>query len=272
MQKISSVELGNGPYPNFYIRLVICLVIGHFMVSFGERENIFELLQLSYYYPALGSSFLITTIICEFIHYCNQNLDANYSWRTKTRKRLIMQILVCGIIAVALAAILAMIYFKANHISITDTSYFRYDFTVIICFVAILNLYSIVVNLYELKILSRKNLSNKYRTGGKNIIDTSMPAIIYSVNRVCFDLKFDGEKLGTYKSLKEALASLPSSDYFLVNRSLIVHRLCINDYVPSDSNTLKLNMKDPFEGMSYYVSQRNAVAFKRWFNGNEEIG
>lgn len=146
----------------------------------------------------------------------------------------------------------------------TKTTYFRYDFTIIICFVAILNLFTIGMNLYELKLLSQKNLPNELVFTDMELNKTVL-AIIYSDERICFDLTFNGEKLSTYKSLKEALKVLPQSDFFLVNRSLIVHRLVIKHYMPAESNTLKLVLNAPFEDKTYYVSQRNAVAFKRWF-------
>ena len=254
-------------YPGLFIRLSICLIIAHFLVSFGENPNFFELLRLPYYYSALAGSFMITIVLSEFIYWMHLYLERYFSWRTKTKARILLQ-MVCGFISSTfLAVILAMIYFTLNHISIYAAGYFKYDFTVVICFIGLVNSYYVIVSLFDLKVLaSRKNYSNA-KLSLTEQVKRETPAVIFSEGKHNYVLQHDGHKFNWDKTIKESIAYLPLQDYFLVKRSIILHRGIISHYRPGESNTLKLFMHAPFAETNYYVSQRNAVAFKRWFEG-----
>ncbi|WP_231463523.1 LytTR family transcriptional regulator DNA-binding domain-containing protein [Pedobacter sp. Leaf132] len=184
---------------------------------------------------------------------------------------MIVQI-VCGfIISSMLAIFLAMIYFKLNGISIWNAGYFRYDFTVVLCFIALVNSFYVILSLFQLKLLpSRRNHSNA-RISSQEQIKKDIPAIIFSEQKHNFALQFDAHKFNWPKSLKATMGDLPLEDYFQINRGTIIHYNIISHYRPLTSDTLKLVLKAPFEDIYYVVSQRNAVDFKRWFDGGNDL-
>lgn len=254
-------------YPTFYFRAGVYLLIAHFLVAYGEEQNIFELLQLSYYYTALSGSIAITVLLGEFIYFTHHHFERYFTWQAHAGTRFLLQIGVGIFLSSGAAVLMAMVYFKLNHISIFETGYFKHDFTVVSCFITMLNAFYVIVSLYEYKILTpRKNLPNDRRPVQQQVEQES-PMLIFSENKHCYYFKADGEKIHITKTLKEMRMKLASEDYFSINRSEIIHRSIIDYYMPAESNTLKLVMKVPFDAQNYYVSQRNAVAFKRWFEG-----
>jgi len=161
-----------------------------------------------------------------------------------------------------------MVYFELNHISISTAGYFRYDFTVVVCFIALVNFFYVIVSLFELKLLpTRKNFLN-----GKIAVEEQAkresPAVIFSEDKHCYALQFNSNKFNWSKSLKESMAELSRENYFRINRSIILHHDIIRHYRPAESDRLRLFLKAPFVEVEYYVSQRNTVDFKRWFEGD----
>jgi len=265
MNTLLSFLFKNGIYPTLYFRIACCLFAAHIIVSFGEKENILELIQLIYYYNALGASFVIAFVISEFVWLLNSYLDKYLSWR-EPAKRLLLQFLVGVLLSVCIAIALGAIYFKINHLTIFSAGYFTYDFTVILCFIALVNGYYILANLYGIKILNRqKKISNTLQPVVVSPIRNDEPVILYSDDKICWALLADGQKILWTKTLKASMAHFLSDDYFQINRSEIVNRACIRSYLPGESRTLRLILHEPFESTAYQVSQRNVVEFKRWF-------
>lgn len=255
-------------YPNFYARLIVCLIIAHFIVSFGEKPNFFELLRLRYYYPALAGSFIITIVLSEFIYLMHYHFDQYYSWRKEIKVRIIIQVICCFVFSGFFAVVLAMVYFKLNHMSISTAGYFKYDFTVVLCFIAMVNLFYVIISLFELKLLPIRNNFSNVRICVEEQAKRETPAVIFSEEKHCYALQFDGSKFNWSKSLKETMAELSRENYFRINRSIILHHDIISHYRPAESDRLRLFLKAPFVEVEYYVSQRNTVDFKRWFEGD----
>ncbi|MCX2574003.1 LytTR family transcriptional regulator DNA-binding domain-containing protein [Pedobacter sandarakinus] len=252
-------------YPNIYVRVLVSLFIGHFLVSYGEDQSLFQLLFISYYYPALGGSFIITMILGEFIYKLHHYFEDHHTWRANAKVRLLLQ-LVCGIVmSTVLAVSLAYTYFRLRNVSIIDAGYFRYDFTLVLSFIALGNCYYAIISLLRLKLLpTRRNHSNTTRSSEASA-KLNHPAIIFSKDRNVYVYQFDGRKLIWDKTLKETREVLTSGKYFQINRAAIIHYQVVSHYRPGESNTLKLFFRKPFEDLRYHVSQRNTVAFKRWF-------
>ena len=256
-------------YPNFRIRLLWCFFAGSFLVVFGEKDEFWEMIQNSGFYISIGGSVMIAIVVSEFIVCCNYYFDQYFPWRKDIINRMWLQGLVSGLSSIPLAVVLAAIYFKIRDTSLLNSGYFTYDFTVVICLVALINAYYLVLNLLQLK-------NAKLRTNRPNLLKpvvestgANAPAFIFSEGKGNIVVQFDGKRFQWNKTLAETVTELPVETYFLVNRAEIVHWSAISSYEPFGSNTLKLIMKPEFAHLKVFVAQRRVKDFKEWF---ERVG
>ncbi|WP_293305632.1 LytTR family transcriptional regulator DNA-binding domain-containing protein [Pedobacter sp. UBA5917] len=175
--------------------------------------------------------------------------------------------LLWGIIStVLLAVLIAALYFRLRGTDIITAGYFRYDFTVVVGFVLLLNTLYLIIGLVQHRQFQFKmRIPNKVKPK-----DDASPyeniVAIYPVERGFVAILKSGESIIWTKTIEQSLHELPESEYFLINRSDIVHRELIAGYQPSDSRRLKLILKEPLaSGKEFIVSQRKVVEFKRWF-------
>jgi hypothetical protein len=254
-------------YPSIYYRILFYLLFAHFIVAYGEPENFFELLKLPYYYVALMGSFVITMIISEYVLAVTKYLDVVYLRFSAFNKRLGLQI-IWGIMAtVILAVVLAALYFLFRGRNIVAEGYFRYDFTVVVCFILFLNAFYLILGLIQNRRYQYKTrIPNKEKPkddAGRSALGIMA---IYPTGRGFIAVLKNGELIIWTKTLEQSLNELPESEYFLINRSDIVSRSIIDGYKLGDSRRLKLILKEPLaSGRVFIVSQRKAVEFKRWY-------
>lgn len=256
-------------YPPIYYRVLFYLFCAHFMVSYGEAEGLFELLSLPYYYPALMGSFLITVIIAEYILTITKYLDRMFPRFYGLGKRIVYQIF-WGIFSTILVAItMAALYFWMRGTNIISAGYFRYDFTVVSGFIMFLNTLYLAIGLVQYRNLQFKTrIPNREKP--KAFADANENIVaIYPVERGFVAILKSGESVIWSKTIEQTLKELPEEEYFLINRSDIIHKSIIAGYQPGDSRRLKLILKEPLTSRKVFmVSQRKVVAFKRWYKND----
>lgn len=255
----------NIPYPKIYYRLLFFLFAAHYVVSYGEPEDFFTLLQLPYYYYALLSSFVIALIVSEFLLGITRYLDKVKPWILSFRDRLWLQLLFGGFLTVVLAVLLATGYFYIRGKNIIEAGYFKYDFTLVVCFVVFLNLiYHIIAQMHGLR-PGKQHLPGNHKPAAVNHSPTDVAAI-YPVGQGYLAVLQNGESVIWGKTLGQSLNELPGDEYFLINRSDIVSRAIIAGFEQGDSRRLKLILTFALpHNRSLIVSQRRVVAFKRWY-------
>jgi hypothetical protein len=253
-------------YPKIYYRILIYLFSAHFIVSYGEPENFIELLKLSYYYLALVCSFIIAAIIGEYILKVTRHLDASYLSLPKFNKRISYQVLWGVIATVLIALLLAALYFWLRGTNIIAAGYFRYDFTIVLCYILLLNALYLIIALTQQRIYRYKiNIPNK-EYSKENVKQHTDILAIYPVEGGFVAMLKNGESIIWTKTIEETIQELPESECFLINRSDIVHREIIEGYQPGASRRLLLILKVTLtSNKEFYVSQRKVVGFKHWY-------
>lgn len=249
-------------YPGVLLRFPICLLISAYLVMYGEPEGFFEFLVLPHFYTALFPSFGITLIVSEIIYISTKVLDHYFVWTNNWYYRILLQFLMCVIIPVLIVCFWAKEYFIDKGVVIDQTNYLKYDITVVVCFILLLNCYYLINYLIKVKFeQQKKKLSNYHQAEHMEV------AVIYIEQKISMAINFEGKYSTWPKTLKESLDSLPASDYFLINRSEIIHRDCIESYVPGDSRTLVISLKSYLKvEREFIVSQRKVTAFKQWYH------
>ncbi|WP_316831449.1 LytTR family transcriptional regulator DNA-binding domain-containing protein [Pedobacter aquatilis] len=254
----------NKYYPPFYLRLIVCLAVGHFFVAYGEEDSLLQMFKEPGYYLSLAGSFIIALIVGEFINCCNVYFERPYVPGYLSLRRMLLVAGVCIFLSVLLAIGLATVYFYLRNTSITLAGYFTYDFAVVICFVVMVNAYYLIANLLAMKQVYRRHLPNR-KLPPVAADGPTAPAIIFSEGKGNMVMQFDGCRFGWTKTLAETIGELPADSYFMVNRSEIVHWAAISYYEAGESNTLRLIMIPAFLHLRITVAQRRVVDFKTWF-------
>lgn len=260
-------------YPPIYYRVLFYLLAAHFLVSYGEPENLFQLLKLPFYYIALSGSLVIALITGEFVLWVTRYLDNTRPWFVSFSKRICLQLLWGVAVAILLTTILAAVYFKARGKNIMAEKYFTYDFAIVVCFILLLNsLYLIVVLVQNRRQLNRGRISNKEKPIAVAVNPYTDVVAIYPVGRGFIALLKNGESMIWTKTIEQSLSVLPQEEYFLINRSDIINRCIIAGYEPGESRRLKLVLRLPIAiPRVFVVSQRKAVEFKHWYKNEADI-
>lgn len=128
-------------YNDIFLRILFSLFAAHFIVVYGDTNDIGTIIRHFNYYNALVVSFIIAFLVLYFLWLITRYLDKKLDWLEHIHKRIIAQVLL-GIAPPALiAAGLATIYFRMYGYSIFETPYFSADFPVILVFITMANVY-----------------------------------------------------------------------------------------------------------------------------------
>jgi hypothetical protein len=268
--KIYFLSRGKSPvhYPYVWLRFLFALPVAVFLIVYGEPESLWEFLHLPFFYDSLWGTYIITVIISEFIYVGTKWLDFEYGRVGLFKKRIALQFLVCVVLPAGVDYILAGHYFDVHERPANMVEFLVYDFTVVVCFILLLNAYYLIVFLYQLKTIAPKKRFRNQRPK-EDLIAPETVAVIFADLKGNFTYDFKGQKASWNKTLKDTLTDLDSNVYFEINRSEIVHRASVIDHNPGGSRTLVLVMSIPLEkGVRFVVSQRRVAEFKRWYEGN----
>lgn len=249
-------------YPGVLLRFPAALIVANYLVVYGEPERQLELIKYPFYYSALLWSGVITVAISEFIYLITKVLDYQYSWKERLERRTGAQFLLGVLIPICMVYGAVAFYFYESNALENYTNYMKFDFPIVMCFVLFLNGYYLIVYLYKIKIV-RKKIPNRYEV--KPITLTTV-AVIFSEDGAIFAYTFEGVKISWPETIDKSMQLLGANDYFLINRSQLVHVSSVVEYLPHYSRTLKLVLiaQLPNE-KEFIVSQRRSVAFKNWY-------
>lgn len=138
-EKVSQMTPLN--YRDIWIRIFLSFFAAHFIVVYGDTEQLTKIVRNLDYYNALIASFAIAFLVFYYLWLVTNYLDYHLDWYEKTGKRILAQIGLGIIPPAVIAAGLAAVYFKMYGYTIAETEYFSADFPVIVLLILIANLY-----------------------------------------------------------------------------------------------------------------------------------
>ncbi|WP_433863889.1 LytR/AlgR family response regulator transcription factor [Sphingobacterium thalpophilum] len=277
-------------YNDVFKRVILALVGAHFIVVYGDHEDIGKIIRHFDYYNAMVASFVIAFLVLYYIWLITRYLDARLDWFQDTNKRIAAQLALGLAPPAAIAVLLAWVYFSMYGHDIRDTPYFDSDFPVILLFIFLANiyyfLYYLVVSFWprdstEIKEDISKptpqieqegslSLQEQYRsvilvqTPLKSIpVRTSDIAYFFREQKQNYLRKNDGEIFEISHSLDELEASLAPAAFFRINRQMIVSFSSCKEFRPTDGPRLELGLI-PAPSDPVLVSETKVSAFKNW--------
>lgn len=293
---IRAAEVARIQYNDYPVRIVAAIIAASMIVSFGEKEQWFELFKLPGYYAALAASTIIALIILEVIYRANRWLDLKYIWLIKPYLRLLLQLLCCLVLPLGMAVLLAAIYFGCYNYKLNETNYFERQFIPIVGMVILANAYYIIQFLLRLVIKvavdrhltakqlakqleekKQKNLENniakklkkervKEAKGALEIPKNCQLADIYLWQSIERDLwAYQGqEQIPWPNSLHKTIKALPRGQYFQINKSCIVKRTSIIKAQHHGKRAIKLLIKSP-KNLEVIVAINHKASFCVWY-------
>ena len=252
-----------GPKPILYFlfRVLISLLAAHFIVVQSAVEPMSVLFTKGYYYSSVFSSFIIALILVEIIYFATKKLNERHKNEILTNERIVEQF-VSGFLTTSLVAfLLAMILYWINGENIFNSGYFTKLYALILLFIFCVNvvylLYyyknSIKIRYYSVN-PDRSDLPDK---------DSTLPAIIFHEDKVCFVIDFKGVKTVWPITIEQSKKKLNDKLYFQINRQSIVHRAAIRSIKPFNVKHIKIE-PTVFCPIELISSRRMTVPFKAW--------
>ena len=250
------------------IRLLVALIVSHFIVVHDAKETWIELFSKDYYYWSVLYSMIIAFFLIESIYRVSNYLNVAFGFnlsRARLKAQFYMGFLCIGI----LAGILAAILFWLNGHNIFESNYFEKLYAPILLFIFTINIIYILYyysfmpkTRYQVLRLDKYPLSNE---------TSNFPALIYLENRLCIAIDFRGVKSYLSHSIEESMRSLDSENYFQINRKVIIHRAAILSVKPFGMRQLKIELNIALNipnNVELIVSKRKTVICKQWLTGS----
>ena len=100
-------------------------------------------------------------------------------------------------------------------------------------------------------------------------VKTSDIVCIYRTDLVIFVMDKNGTRYLFDESLSELEMKLSKSEFFRVNRRIIVNINYIKSYKTVDKSKLELNLSIETIPFRIFISQELATRFKNWLTGSE---
>jgi DNA-binding LytR/AlgR family response regulator len=259
-------------YRDLYFRIGLSLLGAHFLIAFGEKESLFELLLMWDYYRSLLFGFLIAFLLISFIRFVFLRLDKKYDWKEHTAKRAVLQSLWGVAIPAILAFLLAAVFFAIHGINILKTLYLKFDFPVIVLMLVLLNMYYLAYYFF-LGLQSGRDMpenNREYRNtfivtkGARNIpIPIDSVAYFFHEGDYNFLRTLTKEDFLVSRTLDEIQQQLDPTRFFRVNRQMLVAFSACSHYEPLEHGKLLLFVEPPYKELAP-ISQKRAKDFKEW--------
>lgn len=288
---VKSSTTNNKPaYNDIFIRIILSLIAAHFIVVYGDTNDIGTIIRHFNYYNALVVSFIIAFLVLYFLWLITRYLDRKLDWLQRTNKRIAAQFLLGIMPPALLAAGLASIYFRMYGYKITETPYFSADFPVILLLIFLANIYyflyyliatfwprdhpSIVpINTVEqIQPVTNTAIAEQDRYRKIILVHTPLKSIpvpvkeigyFFRENKQNYLRKIDGEVYEVNTSLDELEAVLDPKDFFRINRQMIICFSSCKEIRPTAGPRLELELLPAFND-AVLVSETKVTAFKSW--------
>jgi len=267
-------------YNDVIFRIILAAMAAHLIVSFGARENLFQLLLMWDYWRSFIYSFVIAFLLINLVYIPTVKLDKRYDWKQKTIQRIGLQTLFGLIIPSLIAFLLAAVYFRIFDMWILDTHYLQFDFPVIVLMLLLLNIYYLAFYFYRhwqyaenvnsMKDKQTEHASPKDKSifivqkGAKNIpLPIEGICYFYHDGDYNFVRTFEREDFLITQPLDEVQKQLPQQHFFRANRQIIVNFFACQHFEPLEFGKLEL-VVNPRPKEQIVISQKRAKAFKEW--------
>lgn len=255
-------------YHDRWFRISAAVVSAHIIVGYGEPETTFQLFTLPQYYPAMIVSFLIALLMVEMVHYFTGRLDNIVPWERSLLHRAWLQSVYCILLPLIVDCAVIEIYYRANGTNLFAEGHFKYNFLIIVLLVALLNAYYIIHYLYKMKLRRLPlHIKAELKTNG---FPSNSYALFFTEGRNWFSVNYAGERTLVILTVEKIIENLSANDYFQINRGCIVGRAAILRMHPGKSRTIRLELH-PGIAKDVFVSQRNAPAFKAWYQSHSAL-
>ncbi|MEC3880218.1 LytR/AlgR family response regulator transcription factor [Parapedobacter sp. 10938] len=255
-------------YRDIYFRLIISLLVAHFIVTFGEAYSLSELLLMRAYYLSLPGSFIIAFILISLVRWITMRLDKRYDWMEKPLLRTALQLLFAIVAVSVVAFLLAALYFRVVlGINILDTAYLQFDFPVIVLLLILLNAYYIVYYFY-LRAVGNKESSGRevfiVNSGARNIpLPVDEIAYFFRSDEVNYVRAVNNTDYIITQSLDEVQQQLDERLFFRANRWFLVSFKACRHFEMLSYGKLQLFVIPEFKE-AVIISQKRAKSFKEW--------
>lgn len=278
-------------YNDVFKRVILSLIGAHFIVVYGDHEDIGKIIRHFDYYNAMIASFIIAFLVLYYIWMITRYLDARLDWFQNTNKRIAAQLALGLVPPAAIAVMLAWVYFSMYGHDIRDTPYFDSDFPVIMLFIFLANiyyfLYYLVVSFWPRDSIQYPDENHKEKSGMKQeggsltqkdtfksiiLVHTPLKSVPVPVSDIAYFFreqkqnylrKNDGEIFEISYSLDELENNLDPTTFFRISRQMIVSFKCCKEFRPTNGPKLELGLIPP-PSEPVLVSETKVSGFKNW--------
>lgn len=271
----------------FWFRLVVILLASIYITEMGSIEPLSKRLLSAEFYKEYSATALISFVILEMIYRINRYLDNRLPWHGMVWHRLLLQVMFGLVVPVLLVLGLASFYFYLNGVNILRTDYLYYALPFVSVLIVFLNVLLImtpycIVGLQALRSSSmsgqsvsrsRDMLSGQIApkespvkvTDGTDTILLRQNEIVaaYIVGGKVLIRDTPGKELLCESNLDDLQKVLPPSDFFRINRQLILHRDLCKGFKPLEFGKVDV-ITDATLPVHTVVSQLKAKGFKEW--------
>ncbi len=266
-------------YNDRVFRLTLVLLVSVFVSTYGGY-SMQDAFSDPWFYLEFSATFVIAFLLIEWIHFVTCRLDRAYDWEQNGGVRLILQVALGIMIPAVTEIFFAALWFRMIGTDIRRTTFIQFAFPLIVLLIAIFNLYYLTHYLY----LKWQRKAGKPEDGEENGVPAGEIPVFYGGNMRYLpvtDILY-AYREGRYNYVKtnrqgEAyLISLPldkleetidSRLFFRLNRQIIAHRVCCQEYMPAGYGKIRVNLSSPPPiKQPVVVSQKRAPAFREWID------
>jgi hypothetical protein len=275
-QKSLFSEVKTEKYFPFYIRLLIPIIISHYLIVVPQTKAFWQIMLQVNYYIAMLYSTGIAVLIIQSVHVISIYLDKRIPWDVNWCKRLVYQCLL-GLLLILLLNYLAIrLYFWLFNNDFYASGYMQIEFQ-IVCWM-LLSLNIIYVSWYYIRLHHKQmaitkqpeifiegSLGNKvFKINSKDIlaiIKKGNVGIIYTRNQRSYT---------SNDAIQLHIQKLDHTLFFQINRSEIYARSVIIGYERLSNFRCRLQLKYLSETkQEAIVARQRLKRFLNWFEEDE---
>lgn len=277
-------------YPDFSLKIVACLFVSYLVDAINREETFLQHITSTYFLTDLLSGFVIALLLWEWVRQAVRFLDKRYSWVNQVVERGVYQF-VLGLVLPSFFCFLltAVMMYALYRQNIFETNWPYNEFYTVIIIVLVINLtyccwwfflqakhngfvqeglvsdqLSDETNAQVVPQVSASQITIEVSRGGKTFF-LSPPDIAYAylLDGYCYIRPKEGDAFVSTYTLDELANRLPPSDFFRINRQMLIHRQACVAYQSTDYGKIELGLS-PIAPYLALVSQRRAKAFRQW--------
>ena len=250
-------------YSRLFRNILVSLLIANILILIG-KDNWLKLYQAPMHYLDMGVTFISVFIIFEYVDWINRYLNRQLLITGNISRRILLQILL-GIIVPALLAILFtfIMWEYLWHKSLIEGNYFKYEFLPQVLLILIVNLYFIIIDLFS-RVISKSSRVTIIGQKGTQKIPVSPEdiSLVQLKSGLLYLVLTNGDQLLMTENLDAVERKLPETDFFRVNRQVILNRKACQSYKSVKNGKIEVEIsadEDPV-----VVSQKRAADFRSW--------